>query len=253
MLTELFFISPLAMAYFFNYLKMRHILPLLFTVYWLPKFPVIYSLEYFYPTIRTRNDLIYTNDKKIYLTFDDVPYDDDTFKEILCRLEKYNFTATFFIISDYVKPNSPQYQNLVKAVQSGHHLGNHGQTNTMHWLKSKDNLSKEIDDCNELIAKIYSDANCGAEPIDVYRPGCGMFGKQMLDIIKKKDMTLVLGSVYPNDPIVRSGYINYLYIRSHLATGDIVIVHDRKWTLSMLDNLLPWMMTNGYRSRALER
>ena len=64
---------------------------------------------------------------------------------------------------------------------------------------------------------------------------------------------LTLGSVYPNDPIVRSSFINYWYLRTHIQGGDIVILHDRKWTPNMLTMLLKYMKDNNLVSVTVDQ
>jgi peptidoglycan/xylan/chitin deacetylase (PgdA/CDA1 family) len=85
-----------------------------------------------------------------------------------------------------------------------------------------------------------------------YRPGCGFFNSTMLKFCQDNDIILTLGSVYPNDPVFSHAYLNFLYVKAHLEAGDIVILHDRKWTPDMLRYLLPWMKQNGYKSVTLD-
>lgn len=74
----------------------------------------------------------------------------------------------------------------------------------------------------------------------------------MLRIVEAAGYKLALGSVYPSDPIVFSNYLNYLYLIAHIEPGDVIILHDRRWTPPMLDRLLPWMKAYGYESVTLE-
>jgi peptidoglycan/xylan/chitin deacetylase (PgdA/CDA1 family) len=208
-----------------------HVVVLLFALcYWLPKPVVIQSLNYFYPSVLTH---VESND--IALTFDDAPYGSES--EILDLLNRWNQKATFFIISDNITPlNRP---TLVKMVKDGHQLGNHGKTNSMHALKSSNRLRHEIEICDQAIRSIYVEAKVDLPERMVYRPGCGLFTSSMIELVESMNYRLALGSVYPNDPIVRIGVINYYYLLGHLERKDIIILHDRTWTIPLLKRLLP--------------
>jgi len=205
-------------------------------------------MDIFYPTVVTRPRLLFHEfgHNRIALTFDDAPY--GSHEEIIKILDMYNMKGTFFIISDYV--NSQNYQILVNAVKNGHQLANHGKTNSFHAIKSMESLKKEIAVCDLLLVEIYKEA--GVElPQMFYRPGCGAFTNQMLKHVESLNYKLALGSVYPNDPIVRSSFINYHYIINHLENDDIVILHDRKWTVPLLQKLLPYLNEYGYQAVTL--
>jgi len=74
----------------------------------------------------------------------------------------------------------------------------------------------------------------------------------MLEYIMEQDYRLVLGSTYPNDPYIRLPQINLLYLKTHLHSSDIVILHDRPWTVPMLEKLLPWIQEKGWKCVTLD-
>lgn len=158
--------------------------------------------------------------------------------------------ASFFVISDYI--NNSNKQMLIEAVQNGHQLCNHGKTNSMHALKSKSSLTNEILSCDLLIEQLYNEAKVDLPKYKIYRPGCGLFNVQMLNYMKRNNYHLTLGSVYPNDPLFRFPYLNYLYLINHIENGDIVILHDRPWTALMLEKLIKYMNDNNYVSTTLD-
>jgi len=235
--------------YWFNFIRLYTFTTILITVYWLPKWLFLeLFMDIFYPTVVTRKKGIYWGfeQKYIALTFDDAPY--GSHEEIIKVLDMYNMKGTFFVISDYI--NSSNWQILVNAVKNGHQLANHGKTNSIHAIKSMESLKKEIAVCDLLIVEIYKEA--GVElPQMFYRPGCGAFTDQMIKHVESLDYKLALGSVYPNDPSIRSSFINYHYIINHLENGDVVILHDRKWTVSLLHKLLPYLNEYGYHAVTL--
>jgi peptidoglycan/xylan/chitin deacetylase (PgdA/CDA1 family) len=216
-------------------------------VYWLPKFFFVRLLEYLYPLVITRN----VASKSIYLTFDDTPYTFDSFKKILDILNNHNIKATFFIIGNLITSESEDL--LITAIQSGHLLANHGLTDSMHLLHEHASLENEIFQCDQLIKDLYVKAGVNFPVNRFYRPGCGLFNSQMLKSANSFGLKTALGSVYPNDPVVRSSYLNYLYLKAHIGYGDVVIVHDRPWTPMMLDHLIPWIKSNDLECETLDK
>lgn len=217
-------------------------------MYWLPKWLFLdLFMDIFYPTIITRKRVVDENHKTIALTFDDAPY--GAHEEIIKTLDMYNMKGTFFVISDYV--NNENRQILVNAVKNGHLLANHGKTNFMHAVLPMNSLIKEIAVCDLLLSDIYDEA--GVEmPQMFYRPGSGLFTNSMLRYVESLNYKLALGSVYPNDPTMISSWLNYHYITNHLENGDVVILHDRNWTVPLLQKLLPYLNENGYHAVTLQ-
>lgn len=241
MIIELGIAIPLILLYRYNIINLIHIILIVLFVYWIPKFFFISGIEFFFPMVLTRR---INSDKQIALTFDDVPCD-LSYNDLIQTLDKHNVKATLFIISDYVNDNN--IQTLINAVKKGHQLGNHGRTNSAHILLSKSRLIEEIKHCDHLIREIYSKAEISLPKQMIYRPGCGLFSNRMIEEVHRLGYSLAMGSVYPNDPIVRFSWINYYYLINHIESGDIVILHDRLWTSIMLEKLLPYLQKHNYQ------
>lgn len=184
------------------------------------------------------------NDKVIALTIDDMPY--GSHEKIINLLNKFQQKATFFIISDYI--NNSNIDILIDAVKNGHQLGNHGKTDTMHAILSEKQLKYEIETCDRLIKFIYDKANVDLPKVMVYRPGSGIYNNTMDNIMKQYGYKLILGNIYPQDPMIRSSIINYLYIISKISWGSIIIIHDRPWTIALLEWLLQYLSFNKYKA-----
>ena len=69
----------------------------------------------------------------------------------------------------------------------------------------------------------------------------------MIHLCDKLSYKLVLGNVYPHDPFVIIPQWNALYIMSKIQNGDIIIIHDRPWTISLLQIILPQLKEKGYQ------
>lgn len=209
--------------------------------YWIPK-PLIWLGERLFPVIFRFK----TRTQEIALTIDDVPRNT---KELLEILNCYSVRVTLFVISEQVLQE--HIPLLVQAVKTGHVLGNHGHTDRAHARLSCAELAHELDSCDRLINSIYEQA--GVKRVcKLYRPGCGLFSPSMLKQVSQAGYTLVLGSVYPHDPAVRLSSVNAAFICCKLEPGDIVIVHDRPWTVPLLRTLLPRIQTAGYKFVTLD-
>jgi peptidoglycan/xylan/chitin deacetylase (PgdA/CDA1 family) len=213
-------------------------------IYWLPKFIFVKLLEFIYPQVIVR----FNSANHIALTFDDMP--DGYHQEIINMLNTHHQKATFFIISSQV--NDKNINIFVDAVKAGHQLGNHGMTNSAHFFKNRVDLTKEICECDILIKRIYRMANIALPKTMVYRPGCGLFGPEMLKIAAEFGYKIALGSVYPNDTIIRNSFVNYLYVMCHISPGDVVILHDRKWTPETLRQILASSRWQGMLSGTID-
>lgn len=232
--------------YYNNYVNLSTIIITTLFCYWLPKFFFVQILEYLYPIILTRNPI----KQQIALTFDDVPYSYLITEQLIDLLDKYDVKCTLFIISSYVNEKSRPI--LIKAVQNGHQLGNHGKTDSMHWILSNEDLKMEIEHCDELIRLIYSKADVALPKQMVYRPGSGLFHDWMINRVHKMGYKLALGSVLVADPVIISSTINYYYLIHHIEKGDVIIMHDRSWTIPMLEGLLPYLQQNQFQSVTLD-
>jgi len=211
-------------------------------LWWLPKYLFLNCfLEAFWGDIvvtrgRFRNDCF-------ALTFDDVPDKANSFSEILDVLKEFKMTATFFVISDYANKSDADHVLLSRAVQEGHQLANHGRTNFPHVFQARPEITLEITHCDRLIESIYANARVPLPTTLYYRPGMGLFGSVILSVIRGRAKTtkIALGSVYPQDPTFPFVDLFVWYLKSHIEPGDVVILHDRKWTPRVLRKFLTWM------------
>jgi len=222
---------------------------MMFIVYWLPKSIIIPLKEYIAPNIIT-NFTSYSEvklisfkpkNKSIIITIDDVPYNSKSFGQILDVLKKYNVTVSFFAISDLIVKNK---ELIDKAHNLGHDICNHGKTNSFHAIYGQDRIKQELNTCHNII-KEYRGSQ-------FYRPGCGLTSRVINNIIDNNNKTnqhpskIVLGSVYPHDPEIFSPEINFWYLKNHIQSGDIIILHDRDWTVPLLELLLSWLIENKF-------
>lgn len=185
-------------------------------------------------------DIIWSHPGKekntLYLTIDDAIYS-ESFDEILGILNKYNVKATFFVIQSYVTNENRHL--LVKAIEDGHHLANHGAKNKAHVLYNAFELEDEITKCEQLLKQLYTEAHTEYPKIKYFRPGCGYTSTTTSYVCKKLGYRIVLGTVYPSDAHLPMPNVYAWMINTKVKNNDIIIIHDRWWTPSTLMKILP--------------
>ena len=202
-----------------------YIILLIYHIYFLP--------NYILKILLNNKNIIYQNlpNNIFTLTFDDSPT--KYTNEILDCLKKYNIKAIFFIVSDNIDGNE---KIMDRIINEGHTIGNHGAKDRVHILLDSDSFEKEILECDNKI-KPWTKNNKNK----YFRPGFGFFNNNMIKILKKYNYTIMLGNIFPYDPFIKSSIINSWYIKRKLQYGSIIILHDRQWTLSTLENILPYL------------
>ncbi|MEO9023185.1 MAG: polysaccharide deacetylase family protein [Ginsengibacter sp.] len=185
---------------------------------------------------------IKTDEKVLYLTFDDGPHPIAT-PFVLQELKKYNAKATFFCVGKNVKENFAIYQQLI---YEGHRPGNHTYNHLNGW-KTKD--KKYLDDITEA-AKII-DSN-------LFRPPYGRITRFQLKAITGNKLKLnpVMWDVLSGDfdPGI-SGENCYLNVINNAQPGSIIVFHDSQKSLHSLQYALPRVLTyyseKGFQFRIL--
>lgn len=189
------------------------------------------------------------------LTIDDSP--SEYTNEILHILKSNDATATFFVIGDQVISRENE-ETLRDLVVNDNELANHAMHDEPSKSLSDEDLSAQIKAVERTIQGIYSsiDRRDRAQqqrvplllPPKYFRPGSGFFSTRMRKVVADLGYRIILGDVYPHDPMVPVWWVNASHILSMLRPGGIIICHDRrKWTAPMLRYVLPEMKRRGYR------
>ncbi len=100
-----------------------------------------FFLPWLYPQLVWRED---SQDKKIFLTFDDGPVPGPT-EFVLDTLGKFNAKATFFCIGDNVRKNPQVFK---KIMDEGHSIGNHTFNHLKGWNYSTQEYLNNIKLCD---------------------------------------------------------------------------------------------------------
>jgi peptidoglycan-N-acetylglucosamine deacetylase len=186
---------------------------------------------------------IKTNEKIIYLSFDDGPHPTIT-PFVLEELKKYNAKATFFCIGDNVKKFPETYKQLI---DEDHAIGNH----TMHHINGWQNDDeKYLSDIAE--AGTYINSN-------LFRPPYGRIKKSQikkLQITNHKFQT-IMWSVLAGD------WVNTLapqkcfeQVKKNIYPGCIVVFHDSEKANERMSYALPKLLKHftqlGYTFKKIE-
>lgn len=176
---------------------------------------------------------IATDEKIIYLTFDDGPTPDIT-NWVLNTLKNYNAKATFFCIGNNIEKHPDIFQNILEA---GHTIGNHTHNHIKGW-KTKandylDNIAKaEILIKSQIINSKFQIPNSKivnrkSKSVDLFRPPYGQItpkkGKQILALGYQIIMWDVLSFDWDKNVSEETCFNNVV---SKVNNGSIVVFHD---------------------------
>jgi len=174
---------------------------------------------------------IKTDEKNIYLTFDDGPHPVAT-PFVLEELKKYNAKATFFCIGKNVEEHFDIYK---KIIEEGHAVGNHTYDHLNGWKTKDETYLDNIFKATKII-----DSN-------LFRPPYGRISKFQLKQLsgKKYDLTPIMWSVLSGDFDEEvTGEECYLTVAKYAKEGAVVVFHDSEKALERLTYALPLVLKN---------
>lgn len=183
-----------------------------------------------------------TDEKILYLTFDDGPHTEVTLF-VLNELRKYNAKATFFCIGKNVAENFEMYKQMIS---DGHRPGNHTFNHLNGW-KTAD--------------KIYlEDIQKAAKIIDseIFRPPYGKITVFQMNALKgdlfrmQTIMWDVLSADFDNNITPENCYLNVV---NNATPGSIITFHDSVKAFPRLQFALPRVLdffsSRGYRFKVI--
>ena len=181
----------------------------------------------------------------IALTFDDGP--DEVFTpQVLDILKKNDVKATFFLVGENLKQNK---EIVKRQFEEGHEIGNHTYTHINVAKSGYDKVYEEITKTQEEIKEII-----GVEP-KLFRPPYRAMSRHMCDIVKNKNMNIILWSnLDPRDWSNPGVYSIVNTIESKVENGNIILLHDynnlrnsKSQTIQALESVIPYLKEQGYK------
>jgi peptidoglycan/xylan/chitin deacetylase (PgdA/CDA1 family) len=181
-----------------------------------------------------------TDEKTIYLTFDDGPIPELT-EEILKILEKFNAKATFFCVGENVKNYEKIYARIL---EHGHATGNHTHHHLKGWTTNYNDYMEDIREAGNYIES------------GLFRPPYGLMTYRQAKTLSK-DYQVVMWTILTKDydPAVSEEECLQNAIQG-VRPGAIIVFHDnikaREKVLYALPRLLEYLNREGYKTDILE-
>ncbi len=218
-----------------------------FIVYYPPRC-LIRFIQWCNPSILFFYDL---DRKAVALTIDDSP--SEITRQISQIIKNNQCSGTFFMIGKQIEKYDSNKRIRQKIMDDGHEMGNHGYYDHVAAFQPVTSIDKEIRKTDALL-RTFMKQERNYKKYRWFRPGSGWFTSSMIDLVTNKHNSVIaLGSCYPYDPLVHDFWLNYNYILSKITSGDIIILHDRPWTIPLLRSLLPELKQRGFEVMSLSQ
>ncbi|MES2617085.1 MAG: polysaccharide deacetylase family protein [Bacteroidota bacterium] len=180
-----------------------------------------------------------TEEKIIYLTFDDGPHPEIT-PWVIAQLKQYNASATFFCVGDNVIKHPDTYALLAA---NNHRSGNHTMTHMKGWGTDNSTYFDNVAACSELVKS------------DLFRPPYGRIKPSQIRHLKHlyKIIMWNLLSCDFDQTLDKEAAIEGL--KKNTKKGSIVVFHDSVKAEKNLKYLLPlylqFLNENGFTCKTL--
>lgn len=180
-----------------------------------------------------------SNEKVIYLTFDDGPIPEVT-PWVLEQLAAYNAKATFFCVGQNVERNPEIFEQVQAA---GHTVGNHTYTHPNGWKTDNIPYFHNIRHCARLVDSV------------LFRPPYGHLKPKQVQFLQRH-YRIVMWDILSGDFDPNLSKENCLdNVMNQVENGSIVVFHDSLKAEEKLRYVLPQVLeklsAKGYRFEAL--
>ncbi|MGI9532732.1 polysaccharide deacetylase family protein [Lutimonas sp.] len=190
---------------------------------------------------------IKTDQKEIYLTFDDGPVPDFT-PWVLDTLDKFDAKATFFCVGE----NIQKYPQIYQKIKDGDHsIGNHTFNHLQGWKTPTSKYVKNI-----LKADSYLQNETGTSGQKLFRPPHGRIRPLQAKILRKKGYKIIMWDVLSGDfdqGLNKKECLEHTI--KNISNGSIVVFHDSDKSFKNLDYVLPKVLehfsSRGFNFKAL--
>lgn len=180
-----------------------------------------------------------TQEKDIYLTFDDGPTPGVT-EWVLQELNRFNAKATFFCVGK----NVVLYPDIFEQIKAnGHTVGNHTYHHLNAWKTKVSNYMADVESCSKVFHS------------ELFRPPYGKLKPGIKrEILKQYNIVMWDVLSYDFDTNL-SGEECFNNVAKHARPGSIIVFHDslkaEERMKYALTNALNFFAENGYTFKAL--
>lgn len=191
-----------------------------------------------------------TNQKEIYLTFDDGPIPEIT-PWVLKQLAKFQAKATFFCVGD----NISKYPEIYDAVlQEEHRIGNHTFHHLNGWKTKSNSYVENIDKCAFEIEKQQMKSVTKSDLL--FRPPYGKITPSQRKKIVEKGYKIIFWDVLSGDFDQNISKETCLEnVVNNTEKGSIIVFHDSEKAFKNLEYVLPrfleYFSKKGYVFKSL--
>jgi peptidoglycan/xylan/chitin deacetylase (PgdA/CDA1 family) len=159
--------------------------------------------------------------------------------EMLRVLEAYDVKITFFLGGSWAAANS---EIVLKMVQKGHELGNHGYSHKDHKKLSLKQNTDEIAVTGKLIQTLT-----GTAPL-LFAPPSGSMGEAMFTACAELGYKVIMWSKDTVDWRDKDEDIVFKRATKNLQNGDLILMHPTAHTLKALPKILNHYKTSNFRA-----
>ena len=184
---------------------------------------------------------IKTNEKVVFITFDDGPVPEVTPLVIDC-LKKYNAVATFFCVGDNVR----KYPEIFKSLtDNGMTVGNHSFSHKKAKRLNKKEFFDDVDKCSEFVKS------------KLFRPPYGKMRPWWVFEMKKRFDKIVMWDILSLDydkNVSAEDVVNNVI--TNIRPGSVIVFHDslKAWDRMRyaLPMILEFAIENGYKTKIIK-
>ena len=187
-------------------------------------------IQRFFPNIIWKKK---TDEKKIWLTFDDGPEEEVT-EFILETLKKFNIKASFFLIGKKIQ----EFPELTKEIiKEGHIVGNHSFSHLNGFKSKNEEYIYDIELGQKLINEKLVEMGI-TNKIKIFRPPYGRILPQQIKSLKE-NYKIVMWDIFSWDFKKNiSPEKIYNNVIDNVVEGSILVFHNNKKSLNNLKLIL---------------
>ncbi len=177
-----------------------------------------------------------TANKNVSLMFN-VYENTEVVNGIIDILNQKGVKATFFVGGCWADDNEP---TLNRIVNDGHEIANHGYFHKDHAKLSFEENQKEIERCATIVKAL-----CGVQTT-LFAPPSGSFSQITLSVANALDYKVIMWSKDTIDWRDKDEKLIYKRATQNLANGDLVLMHPKPHTKSVLPEIIDFYLQSGF-------